>query len=328
MADNPWHFLALDPTSATERDVKAAYARLLKSHRPDQDPEGFKQLRSAYETALQMLDTATSTKCAPGIPSPQPAIEETPTARGGDGGEAEAVTILADAVQSLQTVVATRMRQKIREAWVQFDAVADCLSLDFHTRCDHLLSAFALHLPLLAELASDDRLIKHLSNGEPRLPSLALDQWGKDGDARRLSEFSVSLARARQLESSEFGAFARIQTAMGLAVWSPESASKLAQQAYPHLATESRTALMEALDSELLLGRVLSPLPKDFKTFWLGQIRRSAPLCTWRDTMSRQILAATIRQLGLHWPGFSVLKQSLPPENWSNLEQTAVSMLR
>ncbi|WP_105588665.1 J domain-containing protein [Cronobacter sakazakii] len=44
--------LGLEP-GADERAIKRAYARLLKGCRPDDDPQGFQQLRDAYETALE-----------------------------------------------------------------------------------------------------------------------------------------------------------------------------------------------------------------------------------------------------------------------------------
>ncbi|WP_105610288.1 J domain-containing protein [Cronobacter malonaticus] len=44
--------LGLEP-GADERAIKRAYARLLKGCRPDDDPQGFQELRDAYETALE-----------------------------------------------------------------------------------------------------------------------------------------------------------------------------------------------------------------------------------------------------------------------------------
>ncbi|WP_305955827.1 J domain-containing protein [Pseudomonas sp. S150] len=46
-----WSFLHL-PDDADVRDIKRSYARLLKTFRPDEDPEGFQRLREAYERAL------------------------------------------------------------------------------------------------------------------------------------------------------------------------------------------------------------------------------------------------------------------------------------
>jgi len=51
MSDNYWSILALEPT-ADEREIRRAYARQLKLHRPDRDPEGFQALRQAFDWAM------------------------------------------------------------------------------------------------------------------------------------------------------------------------------------------------------------------------------------------------------------------------------------
>lgn len=49
----PHEVLGLDAAAARDPAVvRAAYARLLRLHRPDRDPAGFRRLRDAYETAL------------------------------------------------------------------------------------------------------------------------------------------------------------------------------------------------------------------------------------------------------------------------------------
>lgn len=57
-SNNPWGRLGLDLTTSDERAVKRAYASLLKKHRPDVDPEGFRILHDAYQAALAILSGA------------------------------------------------------------------------------------------------------------------------------------------------------------------------------------------------------------------------------------------------------------------------------
>ena len=46
-----WQMLGLAP-DADERSIKRAYARLLKVHRPDENPDEFQRLRQAYEATM------------------------------------------------------------------------------------------------------------------------------------------------------------------------------------------------------------------------------------------------------------------------------------
>lgn len=41
-----WQLLGI-PATAEEREIKRAYARLLKGRRPEDDPEAFQRLRAA-----------------------------------------------------------------------------------------------------------------------------------------------------------------------------------------------------------------------------------------------------------------------------------------
>lgn len=50
----PWEILGIDH-SATRKEVKKAYGKLIRKYRPDDDPVGFQQAREAYEVALTYL---------------------------------------------------------------------------------------------------------------------------------------------------------------------------------------------------------------------------------------------------------------------------------
>ncbi|WP_230656067.1 J domain-containing protein [Psychrobacter sp. I-STPA10] len=50
--DSCWQTLGIEPTN-DESVIKKAYAKQLKHNKPDKNPEGFRQLRAAYEQALE-----------------------------------------------------------------------------------------------------------------------------------------------------------------------------------------------------------------------------------------------------------------------------------
>lgn len=52
---DPWAVLGIEQTDE-RKSVKRAYAKKLKAIHPEDDPEGFKQLRAAYEAVLYQLD--------------------------------------------------------------------------------------------------------------------------------------------------------------------------------------------------------------------------------------------------------------------------------
>ena len=48
---NTWEVLGIEPTS-DKKEIKKAYARLLKQYHPEENPEEFKQIQAAYQQCL------------------------------------------------------------------------------------------------------------------------------------------------------------------------------------------------------------------------------------------------------------------------------------
>ncbi|UUW74132.1 J domain-containing protein [Pseudomonas oryzihabitans] len=68
--------------STSERELKRAYARLLKVHRPDEDPAAFQRLRQAYERTLMELQQVVDLDEEESTRAPASALTELPpTAR-------------------------------------------------------------------------------------------------------------------------------------------------------------------------------------------------------------------------------------------------------
>jgi hypothetical protein len=66
---SPFDYLGLTP-DADERAIKRAYARLLKTHRPDEDPAAFQRLSDAYEAAMAWWRRSSAIAAPPGGGSP------------------------------------------------------------------------------------------------------------------------------------------------------------------------------------------------------------------------------------------------------------------
>ncbi len=78
---SPWQVLGLQPGSSLQ-EIRQAYARLLKQHRPDVDPEGFRRIRDAYEQLRASgaprqrgADPAPRRQASAPAPTPRSAVE-------------------------------------------------------------------------------------------------------------------------------------------------------------------------------------------------------------------------------------------------------------
>lgn len=89
---NPWKLLGLEPTR-DEREIKRAYTRLLRKFPPESDPDGFKALRTSYESALFLSKIPVGTSLILDAESPS----------GSNPGNAEAGSMVTEEASAPET---------------------------------------------------------------------------------------------------------------------------------------------------------------------------------------------------------------------------------
>lgn len=68
-----WDILGIEPTT-DEREIRRAYARELKQRRPDQDPQGFQELREAFDQAKRYASAESPQLKEPAIEYEEPEL--------------------------------------------------------------------------------------------------------------------------------------------------------------------------------------------------------------------------------------------------------------
>lgn len=303
-----WQTFNLDPNIATERDVKQAYARLIKLHRPETDPEGFQRVRNCYEAALAELRGGQSKSLI--VPA---------------AGNCVGIDF-SEEFELLESAIQSRIRQKIRIAWERIDLVAAEAGQRLTSITALVLCRFRVDWTLLSEVCTNERLMKHVENSDPVLPRVVIKQWGCNAEIRRLLEFAVTLNRAKHLSESSVTAQTMVQLALALGPWDPEAANRLAQKAFPNLPTTEKADLMVLLDREIMIGRLLFALPQDTKPFWLRLLKGAGEEINWSDPGSQRALIVLAKTCGPRWGGFALLQSVLSAERWAALLAAAQSL--
>jgi len=143
---NCWKILGIEP-DADKKSIKIAYSRLLKVTRPDDDPEGFERLHSAYKAALKATDsTQASTILEPGSDidlaiSPEPAEVISP----------EETTSASDPTNP------DSFSEEYEAEWNHFESLVDEAVQDQHSA--NVISSWenVVNSPLVTDLQFKDR---------------------------------------------------------------------------------------------------------------------------------------------------------------------------
>lgn len=328
--NDPWQILILDRHTATEKDVKAAYARLLKQHRPDSDPEGFRRVREAYETALDWLRHRASQVL------PEVSYVEAPM--DGDGAKESAAQ---DRNRPDPPVVFEDfpLPEEAQEALNEVDLAArsgnteqiEAALMTFHNRCEAagvsgMSRATALERALqgqvnaMASAVTDSFLIRMAEQGQMHLPHLVVSAWQDADDRERMVQFSRALLEHTRPLGTPEGAvlLARMGVLTGLE--QPEMASALANAAYPHLPVDARNHLMAQLEQEAALGKIFAEVSPSMKPFWFKRMREGVDGFDWNSAEARNAINNIVERNRYVWEGWGIVRQLMPEKTWALVE--------
>jgi len=310
---SPWHILQLNPDSASEKDIKVAYARLIKLHRPDTDPEGFRRIREAYEISLSMVREGSFRSSAPTSDSPEatdptppsPTVPSIPAAlaeaeravhqareAGDSAAVAKAVGSLFYTCRTLQPDSAgIRLWQESlhRSTGGQSDVVASGVTIS----------------QLLAELEAADSIITHACIGH----------WEAVRDIDSMLRLADAILTESQRLHVQEAAIVALRLALETGFAEPKLSVRLTNFAFPHLDREAREQFLPQVEQQAHMGAVFAGFRRDQLAFWHQRVRRPNASWRWSDPASEAALEYLTSARDRQWAGYQVIR-NVAPTDW------------
>jgi len=325
--EDPWQFLILDPNTATEKDVKAAYARLLKQHRPDKDPAGFRKLREAYEAALEAVQRRNATPAPPVIGAGQETMPEeapeaaTPLSMPLPMGRDALPETLRPAYDDLEHAIASENTEQMQAAVQRFEMDCRQAGVSGAELAGALQKAFHDDPKLTARGMTDTVLVKLAEEGQMNFCHVIVSAWQEADNTVRLVEYGNALLKRCAFLSSSDGAVLMARIGLVVALEHPLDATRLANAAFPHLPVEGREHMMNQLERGIALGNLFSDLPPDQRPFWFRQLRADSGGQDWSTPEAKKAVNYLIECRGAQWGGWGVVNGLMAPEVWKPVEE-------
>ncbi|MCW1883705.1 J domain-containing protein [Luteolibacter flavescens] len=324
----PWTTLGLDPAGATERDVKRAYAKLLKDCRPDQNPEGFRKLHDAYQAALHQLQWQSyeredvlvpiSSEIAPDpddatsreVPEvTQPMRMEEPASIGMSSG-LRAITDCFDRLNAALAGGSKDIQLLVEEA--------ESLLYDNPSEVERwgelMQEVFVRHGENPAVALKADTIVFELEHGGFVATLAVIDRLDRNGSPQGIANLSNLLHQNASRIATPAAGIAAARLAGAAAFWTSRHTERLANFAYEQLARGERDFHMQLIDRHVAMAHMMTLVPDHLKSFWRQRLMRTAGRDTWSDEESRAAIEWLKTPLARRGPCFEVFLGLLPED--------------
>jgi hypothetical protein len=330
--DDPWQILVLDRHTATERDVKAAYARLLKLHRPDKDPEGFRRVRLAYERALHGIrksdgggDDAIVTRSVyseareslpKDLPGPRmPKRMDQPVSAGWE----MALRRLREAIE------VDGRRESIQSAWQAFVRQSRVDRMPMHQEAEAVWAVFGKDAAWFADFVTVSWLVRCMEQGLAEIPSAVIAHWDASVNTARLIALAEELVLEMRQVPWEESLGVIQQLARAVVYWDALLAKDMVDLVCELIPDAEAKKLRIELKDDLARGRMFQEVPEAHKLFWRQVMQETAAAeeVDWNGRAAQAALAWVRENRGTSWDGYEVIRNLVPPKEQMKLDDAA-----
>ncbi|QIF04879.1 J domain-containing protein [Roseimicrobium sp. ORNL1] len=307
-----WEILGLDRDTATEKDVKAAYASLLRVHRPDHDPDGFRKVRAAYEEAMRWLLNNQSGDIAAG---PEALLDASPGWGGWPGflspaPDARALLASAMASQKLEELEAAFERiQKKTPGWWSTVRMAMLL----RDNLEPTASAWVV------ERFRAQDVLEWMEAGRLERCRLVLAAWEHAGDSQHAETLIDLMVQKPAAMASEDAVTLGYELASWYAFWSEQKTHAMADVLFLMLPPRLREDMMDALDEKVDFGRLFLAMKEDARRVWWMHLRLPYRHWDWGSASSQQALSEMAEGIDDYIDTFVEWEDRIPPHAWDAL---------
>ncbi|WP_367873550.1 hypothetical protein [Luteolibacter sp. Populi] len=326
----PWATLELDPAVATERDVKRAYAKRLKTCRPDQDPEGFRKLHEVYTKALFELQWRDGGEQG-GEPLPRIDLEELPAPAEDSSPRATAVEPTAAPATFAPPGISPGLRA-ITETFDRLEAaignglpdVADLVreaetklyenpaeAIRWGELMCQLIAKHEAHPDLRLK---PDAMLFELEHGGAAATLAVIERLDREASPQGISNLANLLLQNKQRIANPGAGIAAARLAGAAAFWAKRHTAPLADFAYAHLARGERDFHMQLIDRHAAMANLLDHVPDRLRSFWRQRLMYTPGRDAWDDEESREAIKWLSGVTARRGPVFEILLGILPED--------------
>lgn len=318
--NDPWILLELDPSTATEKDIKRAYAKRLKVTRPDQNPEGFKELNDAYQFALYLIArgpvNAPQETVRVDTPSALVIEDETspegeravsvPQAAAGENEIKQATSLLEDAIVRDQQNVASLVRD-IEQCLYRYPTSAQVWSMHVAP----LIEQYPCHPDLLLK---PDVLLYELEQGSCDVTLAVINRLDRMGKKDALQGLAQYFHKSASRLATPLGARILGRLAFSAGMWELSFVDALANTAYEQLPISERDYTMDLIDQYKRLGIYLHGVPNVWRYFWAKFFLGNAARQDWTSEEGEAALMELAKTRSRLWHCYPEIMEMLPPD--------------